>query len=172
MNFIKNILNLFNRFFQNAENVFDSVVKITNTNTYSKILRNEVNRNSRSNEHKDLLNKIYKESLDIFKKLVLQSSKYLKNFRFAKMKKEVLIPENIKNQTLKEFYSELEVNEKKGIKRKIYKKQLIKHLGSNLNKFGKIMDCEKNINKNLKKIIEKNNLAMNDNFFIKTEKKI
>jgi hypothetical protein len=172
MNFIKTILNLFNRFFQNVENVFDSVVKISNTSLYSRILRNNVDRNARSSEHKEVLDKIYKESLDIFKKLVLQSSKYFKNFKFAKMKKEVINSKNIKNETLKEFYFGLETIEKEQIKKKIYKKQLNKHLNINSGKMSEIAECEKNINKNLKKIIEKNNIIMGESLFGKTEKTI
>ncbi|MDR1499278.1 MAG: hypothetical protein LBS34_03250 [Rickettsiales bacterium] len=161
LSLIRGILNLFGKFLHIIEDTFTFLVKTGNTGIYSKILTQKINRNERSVEHKGVLSSIYKKSHEIFKSLNVNNHKYLKNFKFLRMKKEILLPNVIENNALREFIFELEKKEKKDIKKILYGKE-IKIALDKLSKRETFLSCEIEIPNNIKKTVDMMKLAGSD----------
>lgn len=174
---IKQILSLFKEFANMLANIFgiiNSIFRIFNKNCndtlYSSIIATPVNRNVRSNEHKNILDKINKKAKGIFEKYNLENDKFIEIFRFSKVSYKQFSSKKINNSILKEYIKALEDLEIDGIledvkenieldiKNKIYKKELSikKQLTKDKNK--QLLDYEKNINKHLKKIFNVTNI--------------
>lgn len=168
--FIKGILNIINNFFNNISYIFYLFDKVSKRNIYSNILKNKLNRNKRTFEHRNVLMKINNIVKNNFYKKNVHNIQYLQQFNFLKINKEILIPENIENKIFKEYFLTLEKIEKrkiikiiknkvgKNIKNKIYEKEINYKLDKLKTNYDRLFDFEKKVNKHLKKIFDNNNI--------------
>lgn len=156
---ILNILySLFNDIFTNINNI---LINETKKNIFTTILKNTINRNERSSEHKNILNEITQKSQSKIKNCLNHNLEYLKQFNFLEF---VITTNNITNlnKETQEKYLNLELEEKNLIKKNILTlatPDFIKKLEKNNFKF---FNCFKKINKILSNIIEKNKKLMEE----------
>ncbi len=178
---IKEFANILASIFNITNKVLNTGSKIFKNNMYSSIIASRVNRNKRSNEHKNVLNEVNEKAEKIFKEYNAENTKYFDRLKFTKVTKEPLISSNMRNKTLKEYLSTMErieikkitkkikKNIDKKIKKQIYKKELPLKLEVIRNKEIKVSICEKISNKYLQQVL---NITANvqDNFLQNTEK--
>ena len=121
INLINNFCYLFNNIFNNnIENIINLANNSINNITYSNYFTNaKVNRDYRSNEHKDLLENIKNKSLSTLQEYLQNSQTYLQNFKFTKLSVKLAKPELINNEKIKERLQELEIQQKKELKKGI-----------------------------------------------------
>lgn len=158
INTINNCCYLFNSIFNsNIEIVFNFVADAINDSLYSNNLLNaKVNRDYRSNEHKELIEKINNKSLAFLKECLQNSKIYLQQFNFSKVSIKAANPELINNPTIKANLIELEKQQTKELKQSIIKHQFGIIL-KNIDRSKKIiLNVDKKINKIMLECVNKN----------------
>ncbi len=177
---IKEFANLLANIFNITNKVLNVTGKIFKNNMYSNIIASKVNRDKRSNEHKNVLNEINEKADKIFREYNKENTKYFDHFKFTKVSKEPLLSSNMRNKAFKEYLSTLErieikkITKKiknkidKEIKKQIYKKELPLKLEIIRNKQSQISKCEKISNKYLQQVLSIT-ANVKDNFIQNTE---
>ena len=121
INLINNFCYLFNNIFNNnIENIINLANNSINNITYSNNFTNaKVNRDYRSNEHKNLIDNIKNKSLSTLQEYLQNSQSYLQNFKFSTLSTTLAKPELINNEKIKERLKEVEIQQKKELKKSI-----------------------------------------------------
>lgn len=158
INFINDTSILFNKLFNNNfEYITDFINNFTENIVYSnKLLNDRVNRDYRSTEQKNLINKLKDESLAYLNECLSNSNQYLQDFDFYKMSNKPASPDILNNPSLKQYFTEYLNIEKQKIKSTIIVNRLKITDKKLKTKQNDLLNNEKNINKLSIKRINKN----------------
>ena len=136
--------------------VLSDLIEETKFLTYSYIIKTKVNRNKRDPEHITVLNDIAKKSDEKMRSVAKHNLQYLDKFEFNEFISNHLDYEKLPDGAEKEYYKELELNERLEIKKNAVKNILYSFVEKNITNIGKVFNRTKQINKILTRTLNKN----------------
>ena len=162
LKFLTNLINgfflLFNDLFvNNIDGFLNFITDTTNNTLYIKsfVYNGDVDRYSKSNEQKEFLNKVKENRIEYIKSLLKENIDYFKDLKFTKLVVKKANYENINNKVLKEYFKNIEKQQKKELIRDIISGRMIKKKERLTTKNDKFVNNIRAINNNLLKIANK-----------------